>query len=439
MATISVDPEQDPRIITVLAPTTFVSVQELIDLIRDWEDEHLEYPHLVNASGKDDLGGGTAVGITMQLQNAKIAFEARPGPTYIQCTIAGGNTVAKDALQAVMDPIQVTEFTQVVLSQSSSPTIVNTSIAEQVESLKYMVESLRVSHQGYGVTHYVDVERGADTNAGNTPNVPLLTVTEAMSRCTDGAGDVIYIVSPDAAVCVVTENVVVNKTDVHIRGPGRGVEFQPSSGTAITINANNCSIMGFVVRAPALSSDSCIVVNGKFSKLSGLYIVGAGQGVGSGNGIVYRGGDYHSMDDCEIEKCGGSGMVLTDAGLASGPPRELTVRRTAMYLNGSHGAELVGLAGPPYSSTRLNRFIGCNMYNNSGYGISIGANTCGTLISEGHYYNNTLGLYRDLGVDSHIGLTAKDTWDYVPTETVNGSMGKRLKDIKTFATVLLSK
>lgn len=79
MAEILVYPYLNPRIIEVLSPTVTVSIQELVDLIRAWEDSTvgMGYPFLLAASGKEDLGGGVLVGITAQLQNAKIAFQQR--------------------------------------------------------------------------------------------------------------------------------------------------------------------------------------------------------------------------------------------------------------------------------------------------------------------------------------------------------------------------
>lgn len=123
---IIVDPNVSPRIITVPSPATGISVQDLVDLARDWEDqpENLEYDSLLDATGKENLGGGVKVGITVTLQNAKLAFEARLGPSYAQCTVSGGNLVAVDALGNDTSPIQPTAYTQVVLAQSTSAALI---------------------------------------------------------------------------------------------------------------------------------------------------------------------------------------------------------------------------------------------------------------------------------------------------------------------------
>ena len=61
------------RVIQVDDPVegTSVTIQELVNAIRDYEDEldFLDYGHICNAFGKQDLGGGAQVGITMVLIN----------------------------------------------------------------------------------------------------------------------------------------------------------------------------------------------------------------------------------------------------------------------------------------------------------------------------------------------------------------------------------
>jgi len=127
---ISVDWSASPRIITVAkngAASEALTIQDLHDTVRDLEDElpaGMSYPHLINSAGKESLGGGTFVGITVALQNAKLAFEARGGPSFTTCVVSGGNITAVDENGSSIDPIQTTDYTQVVISQSSSPTLI---------------------------------------------------------------------------------------------------------------------------------------------------------------------------------------------------------------------------------------------------------------------------------------------------------------------------
>jgi hypothetical protein len=79
---LRVYPNLSPRIIEVLDPTTDVTVQELVNAIRAWEDTETGelYPALIDAAGKEELGGGVVVGITATLQNARLMFTGRTTP-----------------------------------------------------------------------------------------------------------------------------------------------------------------------------------------------------------------------------------------------------------------------------------------------------------------------------------------------------------------------
>ncbi len=74
------------KIIEIESPATEVTIQELINAVRDWEDElvNIDISKVASAAGKEPLGGGVSVGITMTLLNGwKIKFEDRAGPAYI--------------------------------------------------------------------------------------------------------------------------------------------------------------------------------------------------------------------------------------------------------------------------------------------------------------------------------------------------------------------
>jgi hypothetical protein len=60
-------------------PAEDISLQELHNLIRSDIDEldNLDDPQLIKSFGKQDLGGGTQVGITSELQDARLAFAPR--------------------------------------------------------------------------------------------------------------------------------------------------------------------------------------------------------------------------------------------------------------------------------------------------------------------------------------------------------------------------
>jgi hypothetical protein len=70
---------RSPRIIMIESPSTTISVQDLVDTCRTFEDdiESLDDGALIDATGKQVLSGAIRVGITTTLLDAQVAFESR--------------------------------------------------------------------------------------------------------------------------------------------------------------------------------------------------------------------------------------------------------------------------------------------------------------------------------------------------------------------------
>lgn len=115
-----------PRIIEVAAPSVTVSIQDLVDTCRhlEAEIENIDNERLIDASGKDDLGEGLLVGITLSLNNAKLKFEDRAPGSWAICKVSGGNLVAADDGGVSMNPIEPSSYVTVTLMQSVSATMV---------------------------------------------------------------------------------------------------------------------------------------------------------------------------------------------------------------------------------------------------------------------------------------------------------------------------
>ena len=75
---LTVDYLESPRIIEIAAPSTEITMQDLVDTVRideySFSTPGMANPKLLNASGKEDLGGGVLVGITADLQDAQLSF-----------------------------------------------------------------------------------------------------------------------------------------------------------------------------------------------------------------------------------------------------------------------------------------------------------------------------------------------------------------------------
>lgn len=122
---VSIDWDSSPRVLTVLSPSDEITIQDLVDTLRNFEDspDGIGFDRLVDAAGKEFLGGTTYVGITATLQNCVIAFQARGGPSWVLCTISGGNLVAVDSVGSNIDPRTPTAYVSVDRAASSSATI----------------------------------------------------------------------------------------------------------------------------------------------------------------------------------------------------------------------------------------------------------------------------------------------------------------------------
>jgi hypothetical protein len=130
---ITVNWSATPRIITVASPSVVLTIQDLNDTLRNIEatvPSAIQFDSLLKAGGKDDLGGGVRVGITLTLSNSQLAFAARAGPAYVQCTVSGGNLVAVDANGAAISAISPTAFTQVIVSQSTSAALLSAGASQ---------------------------------------------------------------------------------------------------------------------------------------------------------------------------------------------------------------------------------------------------------------------------------------------------------------------
>jgi hypothetical protein len=100
-----------PRIVYVDPPSTEISIQDLHDTLRDIEDEpgNLGYDDLIETEGKAALGGGTTVGLTATLQDARLAFVARKTSVSSGTITAAdptGTTLVDGAANFVADAVQ---------------------------------------------------------------------------------------------------------------------------------------------------------------------------------------------------------------------------------------------------------------------------------------------------------------------------------------------
>lgn len=127
------------KIIEVKAPAIEISVQQLINAIRDWEDDHLEWGQVAKATGKDPLGGGLYTAITLTLIDGwRLKFEDRAEPTT--CRVYGGNLLAVDEAGNYIYPIAPATNVTVTVAQSTAASLVAEWTAEDIDYVKTQVK-----------------------------------------------------------------------------------------------------------------------------------------------------------------------------------------------------------------------------------------------------------------------------------------------------------
>jgi hypothetical protein len=404
----------DVHVIQVDSPFTVVTIQDLINQIREYEDEliQLDHPKMIDASGKQDLGGGVLVGITLELlDNWRVQFEPRSGPLIVPVSIAGGNIVTTNDFND--NTVKPSPFTQVTITSSSSATIAQLEIIDLV----HRIESLRDSHSAFGKIIYWNPTLGDDEFLGSSPDTAVATFSRAHDIATSGDGDVIFALNKGAAGNVlVNEQLSITKNSLSLRGPGTNFRISNTSGTgpSITITGNNV-----VVEHIAVEHDV-----GATSMTDGILIDGSGGNV---NNILIKDilfldnkADSISINDsvnsviqgCFIEDSGGNGITVGD-NVDDLFITDNTIDRPVYGVN---------LTGSALDTILINNDI----HDCSQYGIRVGPTADQTIIRASNYlFDNIVGdILEEVGsTNTNIESLTTDQQLFNGTVTLDQTAG----------------
>ena len=219
----SIDWEVSPRIITVAAPAIECSMQDILDTLRNEEAKtsNMDDLSIVSASGKEPLGAGTYVGLTVALQNATIGFEARSGPEWTICDLNGGNLVAFNTDGDAISSIDPTAFVSISKTASSSAT---------------QTEQTAIQYSSFQNAVWVDTLNGVSTldYPSGTREYPVISISGARTIAEDKGFDEFGIIG----------NIVLSGIDDDVSG--FKVTGQNAARTLITIEdaaiTDNCEI-----------------------------------------------------------------------------------------------------------------------------------------------------------------------------------------------------
>ena len=123
--------DQTNQVATVPAPDTEITIQEVYDQFVDYEAwaHVMLHPQAIVGGGKFDYGTGEQTVVSIRLLDWKLAFEARPGPTWVECRVTGGNLSAVDGVGSPTTPIQGTDYVTVQYAQATTGAILETAVS----------------------------------------------------------------------------------------------------------------------------------------------------------------------------------------------------------------------------------------------------------------------------------------------------------------------
>lgn len=192
----------NPRIIEIMAPSTSLVGQDLVDTVRKLEDQFqgMSYAHLLNASGKEDLGGGLFVGITSALQDAQLFFESQTvsvstgtitttdntplrtslrlidsGATFVTDGVERGDVITNTTDGSVASVIHIVSQTELI---ASMPRVGSDNFYESGDSYS-ICSSNAVTVSGGNVVAVDDVQASIETAIGAAFN--FITVEKSTS------------------------------------------------------------------------------------------------------------------------------------------------------------------------------------------------------------------------------------------------------------------
>jgi hypothetical protein len=175
--------------IEIGSPQAVLDVQSLINDIRDFEYtwDGLAYEHIADASGKEDLGNGVNVGITLSILSPwQLLWWSG---NYI-ATISGGNLVG--GLNG--DPVAYTPGVQVVIIQSAASTIVVTGSGVLPGDIDDIVDAVwdeaTADHQVVGSTG----KALSDVSGGSSPETIAAAVWAHATRTLTSFGTLVQSV-----------------------------------------------------------------------------------------------------------------------------------------------------------------------------------------------------------------------------------------------------
>lgn len=281
--------------------------------------------------------------------------------------------------------------------------IVDTAIdGTDINNIQYLIESLKPHHTGYGKIIFWDAYSGNDTYDGAHPKRATKTFAQAQNLADNNGHNIILALAGDpSGVTTITENIVITKNYLFLRGPGRDIIINSTNDSlpTIDITGNGVEVSGLRVSTDITNTVSAIRTSGKFPLLKDLYIEN------SANGILINDGEHGIIDNVRIGHNTGYALTL------SGNSEHFIIQNSHFGTNAGGGV-IVNLS-TGHEATIKNTVI----HGNTGYGIDILSGSSHVqLLGSVTLFGNTLGNVRDLGTSTQDNSNTDSTIKTIETD-----------------------
>lgn len=400
-----------------------------VDIYSRWVDwlltsDNSKYLPAFRTVGGDPISPTKSLGFTLFLLN-----DWRIVPQSLDHTLIIDGNLYTDPYGGIRVD-NVPGYTIMVEYTVSNLTDSSISVLE-IANLQRLIEGLRPNHSGFGNMWYWDPYGGNDKYSGTHPSTAFRTFAKAHDAAADWNHDII-IAHPGNpyTTTTTTENLVISKNYLFLRGPGRDFIIQPANNSLDCISITGTGVeVSKVNIANVLNNTQCAIhTTGDYTLLKSVILNYCN------NGIHIHGSNRGMVENVEVEYCGGYGIKV------SGGAREITLRDSVVSDNAGSGIIIDNTTGDD-----INIRGDSSIYSNGGYGIDITTGTSGVSIHDNvEVTTNNLGNIHDFGTGTSIETSgsapssaenANAVWDSLLSRTnVSGSFGEFVsKKILTIA------
>lgn len=302
---------------------------------------------------------------------------------------AAGGLPISDAGGQDFDSIISTLVTDIIGKTS------NANLRDSIREVISVVESQRESHthQSFGNIFYVDPVGGNTHASGNRGGIsdPYSLVQDCHDNAViDSNHDLIILLSGAAAgATTLTEDVILSKRYLFIRGPGRDfIWTRTGNGDTIAITGDGIELKGFQLNTAATGSGNGIQATDADALLVARVWVndtrGDGVNILRGSNCIIRNNVFRDTGQ------GGSGQGVDIVGTAGSSNDNKICGNTFSDCAG----DSIKISG----GTTLNTDICLNhIHGSAGYGINIGASSTDAMVIDNRLGNNASGDIVDAG------------------------------------------